>query len=317
MRSRPPGARASRSGYWRCFASKANSPLIHPRELDQATVRSLVAESIAANNADRLAALAERLESLRKTHPDDLSVAITIALEALATGDSHRIEPALSRLVELVEKTPLEALPAGARANSRQRTEAARLIPLWLVARACGKETSPTIKETASQLAARALEAAGRQREPQWVLAILREQGQLALDHHDRSAALAAWSRMLNMVVTPEVAKAPRPRVTRPGAAPARAQPASTTAPSGAEKPQKNKVSDASTSLWHGLPARVRVIAHEHDARATGTRLGRAKWPNTILGGRASRRATAQSSSDGASPSPNHAGPVSLIRRAS
>ena len=55
-------------------------PMIHPLELDKATVRSLVAESIAACNADQLAALEEPLESLRKSHPDDLSVAIAIAL---------------------------------------------------------------------------------------------------------------------------------------------------------------------------------------------------------------------------------------------
>ena len=34
--------------------------------------------------------------------------------------------------------------PSGTRANSRQRAEAARLIPLWLVARACGKQAAPT-----------------------------------------------------------------------------------------------------------------------------------------------------------------------------
>ena len=232
-------------------------PMIHPLELDKATVRSLVAESIAACNADQLAALEEPLESLRKSHPDDLSVAIAIALETLATSDSHRIEPALARLVELVEKSPLESLPPGTRANSRQRAEAARLIPLWLVARACGKETIPTIKETATLLAAHALQAAGRQSEPQWVLAMLREQGQLALEHHDRSAAQAAWSRMLNMVVTPEVTRNQRPGMARPGAAPARSQPPSSTAPRGAEKQPQNKVGDASTSLWHGLPARV------------------------------------------------------------
>jgi hypothetical protein len=37
------------------------------------------------------------------------------------------------------------------------------------------------------------------------------------------------------------------------------------------------------------------------------------KCPCTILGGRASRRATAQSGSDGASPSRNHAKPFSLL----
>ena len=207
------------------------APFFHPRELDKATVRSLVAESLATCNADQLAALDDPLDSLRKAHPDDLSVAITIALQALAIGDSHRIEPALARLVELVDKSPLEVLPAGTRANSRQRQEAARLIPLWLVARACRTQTIPNLKATGERLAARAFEAAQRQSEPYWVLAMIREQGQLALDHHDRNAALAAWSRMLDMVVTPEAAKAQRPRATRPVAAPGRPQPAATTRP--------------------------------------------------------------------------------------
>ncbi len=63
---------------------------------------------------------------------------------------------------------------------------------------------------------------------------MLREQGQLALDHNDRAAADATWFRMLNMVVTPEPAKSQRPRpnrpapVTKPAPAPAkRATPAS------------------------------------------------------------------------------------------
>ena len=59
------------------------------------------------------------LEAARKNHPDDLSVAIAEALVALGSGDAERIEPALDRLDELVEKTPLEPLPEGRHAPMR------------------------------------------------------------------------------------------------------------------------------------------------------------------------------------------------------
>ena len=127
--------------------------MIHPFELEQATLRSLVAESLAASSADQLRELGESLEALRKAHPDDLSVAITIALEALAEGDSHGIEPALTRLVELVNNSPLEPLAAGARPDARQKALAAGQIPLWLVARACTTRTDLDLKETARKLA--------------------------------------------------------------------------------------------------------------------------------------------------------------------
>ena len=112
------------------------------------------------------AALDEPLETLRKAHPDDFSVAIAIALQALASGDSKRIEPALDGLNRLVERTPLEPLPPAAGPTARQRAEAARQIPLWLVARACEKQSSAAMHELADRLAARALEAARRQTDP-------------------------------------------------------------------------------------------------------------------------------------------------------
>ena len=61
--------------------------LVHPLSLDRAAVRSLVADSIEASDAAELAALAGPLESLRKAHPGELSVAICVALEALASKD--------------------------------------------------------------------------------------------------------------------------------------------------------------------------------------------------------------------------------------
>jgi hypothetical protein len=199
--------------------------LVYPRDLDMATVRSLVAESPAVCDAAQLAALDEPLETLRKSHPADLSVAVVVALQSLATNDPRRIEPAVARLSDLVEKSPLERLPASTRANARQRTEAARLIPLWLVARACRRQTSAAIREAGNRFAARAIEAAGRQNDSRWTLAMLREQGQVALDHHDHAQAEAAWSRMLNMVLTPAPVRIQRPGAARTGHVGARATP--------------------------------------------------------------------------------------------
>ena len=118
-------------------------------------MRSLLAESIAACDHEQLAALAGPLEALRQAHPDDLSVAIATALHALASADSSRALPALERLNALVEKSPLEPLPPGTRPNARQRTEAARQLPLWLVARACVQDSErpgPSDHATACRL---------------------------------------------------------------------------------------------------------------------------------------------------------------------
>ena len=52
-----------------------------------------------------------------------------------------------------------------------------------------------------------------------WLLAMMREQGELAFDVQDRAGAAAVWSRMLDLVVTPPESKARRP-VLRPEKAP-------------------------------------------------------------------------------------------------
>ncbi len=119
--------------------------LVHPLELDKAEVRSLLAEAIAGpegaplapDRLQELEALIQPLEALRKAHPEDFSVAIAEVLVVMGIGDSKRIEAALDRLVSLVDKTPLEPMLEGARANSRQRAQAGQQLPLWVVARAC------------------------------------------------------------------------------------------------------------------------------------------------------------------------------------
>ena len=159
------------------------------------------------------------LESLRRAHPDDLSVATCAALEALASHDAGRIQATLEQLAQLVEKTPLDPVPAGARANARERAQAAAQIPLWLVARACRNHSSSTaVQAFAARFAARALEAARRQDDRLWLLAMLREQGQLAFDQNKRADAAAVWSHMLDLVVTPPESKPRRPPARGPDA---------------------------------------------------------------------------------------------------
>ena len=229
--------------------------MIYPRELDKAALRSLLAESLAACDAEQLAALDLPLESLRKAHPDDLSVAIATALRALAGDDPKRTDSALVRLLQLLEETPLEPLRSGARPNARERALAARLIPLWPVARACWKQSSTTLHALGDRLAVRALEGASRQSDHRWMLAMLREQGQLAFDHSDQAAAKATWSRMLNIVVAPEPAKSqnsrpnhrPAPRGSRtPASRPAPPAPAGAKTPA----PTTTPTSGSHTGPW-------------------------------------------------------------------
>jgi tetratricopeptide (TPR) repeat protein len=200
--------------------------MVHPRELDKAQVRSLLADAVAAPAKENespiqggsrsgprgIEQLATVIEAVRIKHPNDLSVAIANALFVLASGEPQRIEPALVRLVELIDQNPLEPLAEGARANARQRAEAARQVPLWLVARACwNQKVSPKPSGAADTLAARALEAARRQIDNATLMAMYREQGESALARGDRKAAEAAWGRMLEIVLEPPGRKTKKP----------------------------------------------------------------------------------------------------------
>ena len=196
--------------------------LAHPHELDKARVRSLLAEAITAAPAGPSAApggendqmkLTAALEAARKKHPDDFGLAICEALRALAVNDRALEAPAVARLVELVTKAPLEPLEAGERANSRQRAFAAKQIPLWLVARACwNQKDGKGDAKLAEMMADRALEAARRQTDNTFYLAMIREQGERALQNGDKAGATAAWSRMLDSVVSLPYTKVKKPR---------------------------------------------------------------------------------------------------------
>ncbi len=188
--------------------------MVHPRNLDKASVRSLIADSLDACDPTELAKLLGPLKVLRQAHPGDLSVATCDALEALAAKNDARTLETLERLAQVVEQSPLERLPAGVRANARERAQAAGQISLWLVARAAWRAANPSVQAHGDRFAERALEAARRQDDRAWLLAMLREQGQLAFDRGDRATAARIWSGMLERVVTPQEAS---PRGNGPG----------------------------------------------------------------------------------------------------
>ena len=99
----------------------------------------------------------------------------------------------------------MDDLEKSARPNARQREQAARQMSLWLIAsEAMRDEASRTIGE---QLATRALEAARRQTDNTWALAMLRQRGQQALEAGDRTVAERHWTEMLDLILARPKAK--------------------------------------------------------------------------------------------------------------
>jgi len=100
-----------------------------------------------------------RLASLSREHPQDIFRSdYCHALCAQGKMIRTKAQAALKRLAQLVSATRWKDVPAGKRANSRQRAEAAPQIGLWLVAREC--LASLKHRDVAESLASRAIAAA-------------------------------------------------------------------------------------------------------------------------------------------------------------
>ncbi len=264
--------------------------LAHPRDLAKARVRSLFAEAVTAAPAkqrdgeksdDQLAAA---LEEARKKHPEDLGLAICEALRAMAGNDPARQAPAVARLVGLLEKTPLEALGAGERADARQRALAARQIPLWLVARACwSMKDDPDAAKLAELVAPRALEAARRQTDNTFYLAMVREQGERALEKGDRAGALAAWGRMLDIVVNP-----PQNKAKKAGPVPARHERTRRRASAGDEEGGGAESGRGRAGAARAVP-QTGVVSESGAREGEGERSSGRDWQSRGPGGRRCR----------------------------
>ena len=179
--------------------------LIHPRELDKAAVRSLFADSVAAGARDRrlLESIEGPLKSLREHNPST-----TCRSGSPAAGPGRRwpriceADPRRARRVGRAGRPHAAGIALGgwARQHPPSAEAGVRQVPFsWLDPRACWKQQPR--REQGDRFATRATEAAGRQSDTRWVLAMLRERGQSALDRGDTKEVDAAWGRMLDMIL--------------------------------------------------------------------------------------------------------------------
>ncbi len=175
--------------------------MVQPRDLSRAELTSMLARVLKSAEADpsSRASARSKANALAGDYPGDFSAQIAAALAAFAGGQEDEVNTAVERLQKLVAETPLEEVAEGDRPNSRQRTEAAQQVGLWLVARECLKRES--LRPMGDRLAVRALQAARRQLDPIYALAMLRERGQAELDRGDRAAAERSWGEMLKLVL--------------------------------------------------------------------------------------------------------------------
>jgi hypothetical protein len=129
---------------------------------------------------------------------------------------------------------------------------------LWLVARAC--LALKDLHAAGDKLGERAVEAAGRQQDPDSALAMLREWGQLELDRGDRKAAEQRWKQMLELVLPGnpqrQVGKMVSPRGTDWQSVLHREEPP--------QKPKSAPVPVVTTQQFEQA-ARIAALALEHD----------------------------------------------------
>jgi tetratricopeptide (TPR) repeat protein len=189
---------------------------VRTQQIDSSLARLL--KSIAQNTKVG-GEIDSRLTALAKQHPQDFSVPLAQALHRINAGDERAAE-SLERLAAMAAAGPLDEIPADRRPNSRQRREALVRVPLWLVAREF--VTKVDHKAAAEKLAAEALEAARRQVDNKFFVAILYEWGKRAVEAGDRDTAEKKWSELLEAVTKrPERRDSPAKRVPPPPAAPA------------------------------------------------------------------------------------------------
>lgn len=124
-----------------------------------------------------LASARRTVDRWRSTWPDDLSVAVAATILDMASGTAESKRQAVERLVALAED------------------DRPGQVGLWLVARDCLRDDD--LRPFGRKLAGRALEAAWHEADRRVPIAMLREQGQLALERGDREAAEAAWRELL------------------------------------------------------------------------------------------------------------------------
>ncbi|WP_345682688.1 DUF1583 domain-containing protein [Novipirellula caenicola] len=140
--------------------------------------------------------ITDRLDQLAEQYPLDLSIAVASAAWKLSSEDDEAVQ-AVRQLTQMASKNPLEQIAEGRRPNSRQRREAAMMIPVWIVARDCIKHDE--LQDLGHQLAEVALKAARRQIGIKEQSAILYEWGRVLVEQGNKAQAEARWAELLEI----------------------------------------------------------------------------------------------------------------------
>ena len=181
--------------------------LLESRDLDKTTMSSALSNLVSgiASNPEMVAKTKTALSEIRANNPGDFAVLILVAQMAETLKDTENQSAVVKQLVELVDERPLDPQPEKGGFTTKQRDAAKQQMALWLVGRECLKHDS--LRESGTKLGERALEAARRQTDHGYALAILREWGQLALQAGDKEVAEQRWTEMLEVVIPKPVEK--------------------------------------------------------------------------------------------------------------
>ena len=185
--------------------------LIETRELDKTRLSSVLTNLVAglASKPELAKKSKAALADLRSRNPNDLSAMILTALLAATANEPEHLATSVRQIVEFINRTPLESQPEKGSFTQKQRDAAMQQVAIWIVARECLKDE--TLRDLGSQLGERALEAARRQSDRGYALAILREWGQIAINAGDKNTASQKWNQMLEIVVPKPVEKPKKP----------------------------------------------------------------------------------------------------------
>ncbi len=196
--------------------------LIYPRDLEKAAIHSMFADSVSAGARDPklIAAIEGPLKSLREHNPDDLSVRIAAALAAMARGipggsATRSTRSASWSNARRWNRSPRARTPTPASAPRRPGRSPSGWSP-----GPAGRTRSGASTAIASPQ--RAIDAARRQSDNRWLLAMLRERGQSALDRGNSREVEGDWGRMLDLILARKPEKhgaAGGPRPVPPSAA--------------------------------------------------------------------------------------------------
>ena len=181
--------------------------LLDSRELDKTRITSAIGKLVTDLSAkpEMLTKTQQVLEDARAQRPQDISALILSAQIALSANDSPQIHSVVNQLVELIQQNPLEEKPVKSVYTTAQIETARRQTAIWLIARDCLKKE--TLRSQGGILAERSLEASRRLPDNGFMMAILREWGQIALEYGDRQSAEQRWAEMLEIVLPKPVEK--------------------------------------------------------------------------------------------------------------